>query len=161
MPTIIAATDGSPSANAAVERALAEASASNATLELVGAWSAPPNGTLGAPTYMSEDVFYAARDGIARILEDARARAAERAIPVETHLVGGSAAVEICKLGEKLHADLIVIGSRGHRPLAAALLGSVATHVVRHAHCPVMVVPDPAAHERPHGLTRETVRSSP
>src|SRR6478672_6189971 len=104
MPTIIAATDGSPSANAAVERALAEASASNATLELVGAWSAPPNGTLGAPTYMSEDVFYAARDGIARILEDARTRAADGGIPVETHLVGGSAAVEICKLAEKLHA---------------------------------------------------------
>jgi nucleotide-binding universal stress UspA family protein len=144
MPTIIAATDGSPSANAAVERALAEAGALNATVELVGAWSAPPNGTLGAPTYMSEDVYYAGRDAIARILEDAKARAAEGGIRVETHLVGGSAPVEICKLAEKLHADVIVMGSRGHGPLAAALLGSVATHVVRHAHCPVMVVPDPA-----------------
>ena len=161
MPTIIAATDGSPSANAAVERALAEASASNATLELVGAWSAPPNGTLGAPTYMSEDVFYAARDGIARILEDARARAAERAIPVETHLVGGSAAVEICKLGEKLHA-----GPHRHwvaRPQAAR---GRAARERRDARRPPRALPGdgragPGAHERPHGLTRETVRSSP
>ena len=144
MPTIIAATDGSRSANAAVERALAEAHASNATVEIVGAWSAPPNGTLGAPTYMSEDVFYAGRDATERILEDAKARAAEGGIQVETHLVVGSAAVAICKLAEERHADLIVMGSRGHGPLAAALLGSVATHVVRHAHCPVMVVPDPA-----------------
>jgi nucleotide-binding universal stress UspA family protein len=143
MPTIIAATDGSPSATAALERALTEAAASNATIELVGAWSAPPNGTLGAPTYMSADVFYACRDATARVLEDAKARAAEAGVQAETHLVAGSAAVEICKLAEKRHADLIVMGSRGHGPLAAALLGSVAAHVVRHAHCPVMVVPDP------------------
>jgi len=143
MPTIIAATDGSPSATAAVERALAEAGASNATVELLGAWSAPPNGTLGAPTYMSEEVFYAGREAIARILEDAKARAADCGIQAETHVVGGNAAVEICKLAEQQHADLIVMGSRGHGPLAAALLGSVATHVVRHALCPVMVVPDP------------------
>ena len=39
---------------------------------------------------------------------------------------------------------MIVMGSRGHGPLAAALLGSVAAHVVQHAPCPVMVVPDPA-----------------
>jgi nucleotide-binding universal stress UspA family protein len=143
MPTIIAATDGSPSANAAVERALAEARASDATLDLVGAWSAPPNGTLGAPTYMSEEVFYAGRDSIARILDDAKAHAAEGGVQVETHLVAGNAAVEICRLAEKRHANLIVMGSRGHKPLAAAFLGSVATHVVQHAHCPVMVVPDP------------------
>jgi nucleotide-binding universal stress UspA family protein len=143
MPTIIAATDGSPSANAAVERALAEAAASNATVDLVGAWSAPPNGTLGAPTYMSEDVFYAGRDATAKILEDAKARADGAGVLAETHLVAGSAAVEICKLAEERKADLIIMGSRGHRPLAAALLGSVAAHVVRHAHCPVMVVPDP------------------
>jgi nucleotide-binding universal stress UspA family protein len=143
MTTIIAATDGSPSANAAVERALAEAAASNATVDLVGAWSAPPNGTLGAPTYMSEDVFYAGRDATARILEDAKARAGGAGVQAETHLVAGSAAVEICKLAAERKADLIIMGSRGHRPLAAALLGSVAAHVVRHAHCPVMVVPDP------------------
>jgi nucleotide-binding universal stress UspA family protein len=143
MPTIIAATDGSPSATAAVERALAEAAASNATVDLVGAWSAPPNGTLGAPTYMSEDVFYAGRDATAKILEDAKARADGAGVQAETHLVAGSAAVEICKLAQERKADLIIMGSRGHRPLAAALLGSVAAHVVRHAHCPVMVVPDP------------------
>jgi nucleotide-binding universal stress UspA family protein len=143
MTTIIAATDGSPSANAAVERALAEAAVSNATVDLVGAWSAPPNGTLGAPTYMSEDVFYAGRDATARILEDAKARAGGAGVQAETHLVAGSAAVEICKLAAERKADLIIMGSRGHRPLAAALLGSVAAHVVRHAHCPVMVVPDP------------------
>ncbi|HST42547.1 MAG TPA: universal stress protein, partial [Conexibacter sp.] len=37
--------------------------------------------------------------------------------------------------------DLLVLGTRGHGPVGRALLGSVATHVVRTAHCPLLVVP--------------------
>lgn len=144
MPTIIAATDGSPSATAAVERALSEARASNAKLDLVGAWSAPPNGALGAPAYMSEETFYAGRDATRQILDAAMERAREAGVTAETHLVGGDAAIEICRLAEQRGASLIVMGSRGHGPLMAALAGSVAVQVVQHAHCPVMVVPDPA-----------------
>ncbi|MGH3141426.1 MAG: universal stress protein [Gaiellales bacterium] len=144
MPTIIAATDGSQSATAAVERALSEARASNATLDLVGAWSAPPNGALGAPAYMSEETFYAGRDATRLILDAAMERAREAGITAETHLVGGDPATEICRLAEQRGAILIVMGSRGHGPLVAALVGSVAAHVVQHSSCPVMVVPDPA-----------------
>ena len=144
MPTIIAATDGSPSANAALERALHEARASRATLDLVGAWSAPPNGALGAPAYMSEETFYAGRDATRLILDAAMDRAREAGVTAETHLVGGDAATEICRLAEERGASLIIMGSRGHGPLVAALVGSVAAHVVQHAPCPVMIVPDPA-----------------
>ena len=143
MPTIIAATDGSPSANAAVEQALAEARASDATLDLVGAWSAPPNGTLGAPTYMSEEVFYAGRDSIARILDDAKARAAEGGIRPRRTSSPATPPSRSAGSPRSDMRDLIIMGSRGHGPLAAALLGSVATHVVRNAQGPVMVVPDP------------------
>jgi universal stress protein A len=41
-------------------------------------------------------------------------------------------------------ADLIVIGSRGYKGLTRLLLGSVAESVVRHAHCSVLVVREPA-----------------
>jgi hypothetical protein len=34
-----------------------------------------------------------------------------------------------------------VTGSRDHGTLKRLLLGSVSTHVVRHAHCPTVVVP--------------------
>lgn len=37
-------------------------------------------------------------------------------------------------------ADLIVLGSHGYSRLAYLLIGSVAEYVVRHAHCPVLVV---------------------
>jgi nucleotide-binding universal stress UspA family protein len=143
MSTIVVATDGSPAARAAVERAFVEARSSQATVELVSAWSTPVNGALGAPTYMSEDVFYATRDAMAEILAEAKAHAAERGVTAETHLVAGDPAAGICRLAEERRADMIIMGSRGHGPLAAAILGSVTSHVVQHAHCPVMVVPDP------------------
>jgi len=41
-------------------------------------------------------------------------------------------------------ADLIVVGSHGRSGLKKLLLGSVATHVVTHAPCPVLVVKTPA-----------------
>jgi nucleotide-binding universal stress UspA family protein len=36
--------------------------------------------------------------------------------------------------------DLIVMGSRGHGPIAGALMGSVAQYVLAHAKCPVLIV---------------------
>jgi nucleotide-binding universal stress UspA family protein len=145
MSTIVTAIDGSPSARAAVECAVAEACASGAGIEFVSAWSAPATGTLGGPAYVSEEMIYVERDAMREVLDEAKARAEEAGISAQTHLVAGDAAVEVCRLAYKRHAELIVMGSRGHKPLAAALLGSVAAHVVQHAHCPVMVVPARAA----------------
>jgi nucleotide-binding universal stress UspA family protein len=52
----------------------------------------------------------------------------------------GGAAEEIVKLGEEIGAGLIVIGSRGLGGMRRALMGSISDSVVRHAHCPVLVV---------------------
>ncbi len=49
---------------------------------------------------------------------------------------------EIVAVGEDVGAGLIVLGSRGLGGLKRALMGSVSDSVVRHAHCPVMVVRD-------------------
>jgi nucleotide-binding universal stress UspA family protein len=43
------------------------------------------------------------------------------------------------------HADLLVVGSHGRTGIKKLLLGSVATHVVAHAPCPVLVVKMPVA----------------
>lgn len=46
----------------------------------------------------------------------------------------------ILSLAEKWLADLIIVGSQGLTDAAGILLGSVADSVIRHAHCPVLVV---------------------
>lgn len=44
------------------------------------------------------------------------------------------------------NADLLVLGSRGHNPLATLAMGSTSDYCARHAECPVMIV-RPADHE--------------
>ena len=56
------------------------------------------------------------------------------------HLRIGRPDEEIVLLGEETGAGLIVMGSRGLGGIRRALVGSVSDSVVRHAHCPVMVV---------------------
>jgi nucleotide-binding universal stress UspA family protein len=58
----------------------------------------------------------------------------------EAHFREGGAPQEIVGLAEEIGAGLIVMGSRGGGGIRRALMGSVSDSVVRHAHCPVMVV---------------------
>ena len=43
-------------------------------------------------------------------------------------------------IADEIGAGLIVMGSRGLGGLRRALMGSVSDSVVRHAHCPVLIV---------------------
>jgi len=71
---------------------------------------------------------------------DAGARQFGPTTGVEKHAVTGEPAAAIVEQAAKLAADEIVIGSRGLRPLDAALLGSVAYKVLHDARIPVVVV---------------------
>jgi nucleotide-binding universal stress UspA family protein len=56
-----------------------------------------------------------------------------------SHLGAGDAASEIVEVAEELGVGLVVLGSRGRGPLRRALMGSVSTGVLRHAHCSVLI----------------------
>ena len=58
----------------------------------------------------------------------------------EVYLRTGSPAAEVVDLAEELGVGLVVVGSRGLGGIRRALIGSVSDSVVRHAHCPVLVV---------------------
>jgi nucleotide-binding universal stress UspA family protein len=58
----------------------------------------------------------------------------------QAHAKFGRPAAEIVRLAEELNAGIVVVGSRGHGGVRRAVLGSVSESVVRHAHCPVLVV---------------------
>jgi nucleotide-binding universal stress UspA family protein len=58
----------------------------------------------------------------------------------QAHLKEGGVPHEIVALAEDLGVGLIVVGSRGLGGIRRALMGSVSKSVVKHAHCPVLVV---------------------
>jgi universal stress protein A len=82
-------------------------------------------------------------------IDDALARISERlstsGIACVTDSLDGSPASVIVEHGDKIDADLIVVGTHGRGGPAHALLGSVAERVVQKAHRPVLVVPVGAA----------------
>jgi nucleotide-binding universal stress UspA family protein len=61
----------------------------------------------------------------------------------EVVVAGRVSAAGIVGMLEKFGCDLIVFGSRGHGRLRRLLRGSLTDEVVRHAHCPVLVVKAP------------------
>ena len=69
----------------------------------------------------------------------------EELVPVYPHVVPGRAFEEIVSLARAFFCDLIVISTHGRTGMSRAIIGSVAERVVRHAHCPVLVV---RTHER-------------
>jgi Universal stress protein family len=84
-----------------------------------------------------------ARDHVARMpphLAKARIRR------VVAHFRRGSPAQNVAQLAADLDADLVIVGSHGHRGIERFFLGSVAERISRLAHCPVMIV-RPKGHE--------------
>jgi len=65
----------------------------------------------------------------------------EKQSPGSTGYIGsGEPVKEIVKYAESLQANLIIISTHGSKGLESILLGSVARRVVKHAHCPVLVM---------------------
>ena len=67
-------------------------------------------------------------------------------IEVRPSLQIGHAGQQICARAAGHHADLIVTSTHGTTGFKHILVGSTAEYVVRHATCPVLVIP---SHERP------------
>jgi nucleotide-binding universal stress UspA family protein len=60
---------------------------------------------------------------------------------VYAHVMLDTPALGISRLAANLEADLLVVGTHGRHGVARWLLGSVAEGLVRHAACPVLIIP--------------------
>jgi nucleotide-binding universal stress UspA family protein len=64
-----------------------------------------------------------------------------RGLKVQTAITSGTPTTEICSFAAKKEVDLIITSTHGLSDLKQVSTGSVAEKVVRHAFCPVLVVP--------------------
>jgi nucleotide-binding universal stress UspA family protein len=144
--TILLATDGSEEAQVAAKTAADLTKSTNSELHLIYVGHMPSifyesPGTMALDpdlqSRMEEEAEEAARTSLEKQVQKIREAGIEVAA---IHTSVGFPDVEIVGLAERLGAGLIVMGSRGLGPLKRALMGSVSDSVVRHAHCPVLVV---------------------
>ncbi len=76
-----------------------------------------------------------------KYLNKVKLKANEKNIQIKTEIISSiNIAGGIVDFAEENNIDLIVIGTRGRSGFNKLLLGSVASHVVTYAHCPVLVV---------------------
>lgn len=137
---VVVGDDGSPGAEAAIRYAVEEAQRRGCALHVLRAWTItnavrPPGAPFGYVPSLPESeaaTLEATRQRVARVVGD------DAGIPVEVHVVYGSAAAALTAVSRTI--DVLVVGSRGLGGVASLLLGSVAAEVIRDSAGPVIVV---------------------
>jgi nucleotide-binding universal stress UspA family protein len=139
MKTILVAVDGSEPSLKGVRMAVDVAKGLGATLTLVYVLK---------PVLLPPEVYPEAvqkvEEGNRRVAEEALAAAAklvrELGGTCDTTMLHGGPAEAIADLAEDERVWGVVIGARGHNPLARVMLGSVADRLVHVCTKPVLVV---------------------
>jgi nucleotide-binding universal stress UspA family protein len=149
---ILLATDGSDSANTAID--------------FLRAFPLPPDSEVILMTVIEKEVYHSRKKaelnaeqlellqqtkrmlkGKAReLLEAARQRLGDKPRGGVTLIRSGHPAREIVRAAKKREVDLVVVGSHGLGGIKRFLLGSISDQVLAYAHCSVLIVrPSPAA----------------
>jgi nucleotide-binding universal stress UspA family protein len=144
-PVILVGVDGSAASAAALRWALMESSRRGARVEAMFAYHQEPvlvpATSMALHPYGERPRRHPARELHAAV-EQARAAVPDAPDVAETVVVG-DAAEHLAEASR--HAELLVVGTRGRGSVAEALLGSVAAKCLRHAECPVVIIPPRAA----------------
>ena len=135
--TIVWATDGSESADRALPYAKALAAAGHGTLVVVHANEILGGRAGGYPLLPDEDEV---RAKIRRQVDEVREEGLDANFQL-VNAIGVTPAHMVAEAARKVGADVIVLGTRGHAPIAGLLLGSVTQRLLHIAPCPVLAVP--------------------
>jgi nucleotide-binding universal stress UspA family protein len=141
---IVAGTDGSATADQAIEHAGRLALALGATVHVVNAyrdttaasWMAAAGGFPVGEPINDEDARIQAEGIVTR----ARDRLISLGVEAHGHICAGDPAQALITVAEDQGAEMIVVGNRGMSG-ARRVLGSVPNSVSHHAKCGVLIVP--------------------
>ncbi|MFI1991519.1 universal stress protein [Actinoplanes sp. NPDC020271] len=136
---VVAGVDGSPGSAAALDFAADEADRRGTELVAVHAW------TTAGGTGLDDGLPAGRRSGGSaeehhRVLAEALAGIAERHPDLTVHGEVRHGLARQVLTARSDHAQLIVVGSRGHGGVTGLMMGSVSQHLIYRAACPVAVV---------------------
>jgi nucleotide-binding universal stress UspA family protein len=146
---ILLATDGSEDAAFAARTAVNLANKTGSELHVVYVEEAPRRLSTSEPSSFEELIDPEFEEKMRQHAQAAASQRLEEQVQkiqeaggeiLQAHPRFGRPDAEIVHLAEELDAGIVVVGSRGVGGVRRALLGSVSDSVVRHAHCPVLVV---------------------
>jgi nucleotide-binding universal stress UspA family protein len=153
--TILWATDGSETADRALPYAKALAEGTGKLIAVHCKELFIGGRASGYPVLANEDELEAK---IHHQVEELRAAGIDASEEVITAGGAGSAHV-IADAARDMGADLIVVGTRGHAPVAGLLVGSVTQRLLHVAPCPVLVIPG-GKHAEPAERELETTAAA-
>jgi nucleotide-binding universal stress UspA family protein len=133
---VVVGIDGSASSKQALAWALRYADTAGLPVTAVLAWEIPANYGTAAMVLPAAEFAEGAQRELKQVVDEVAA--AYPQVRVEKRIVEGHPAKVLLKEAE--HAQLLVVGSRGHGGFVGAILGSVSHYCVTHAHCPVLVL---------------------
>jgi nucleotide-binding universal stress UspA family protein len=141
--SIVVGTDGSETAQEAVQAAVDLAKLTGAKLELVSAYEPVSSQRLrDEARHVPADMQWMVnpREDVDATLAEAAERVGEAGVQSRTYAREGDPADAILDVAEELGSDLIVVGNKGMTGAKRFLLGSVPNKVSHHAPCSVMIV---------------------
>ncbi len=132
---IVVGYDGTDCAKAALGQALAIARDLGAPIAITFGYGPSQ---LGGEV---KDMRDALRELGDRLVHEAESMAAEAGVKADVVLVDARPAEGLVRVAAEREARMIVVGSHGERPLAAAILGSTPHRLLHMSTIPVLVVP--------------------
>jgi nucleotide-binding universal stress UspA family protein len=139
---IVAGVDGSKESRKALVWACEQAQRCDLPVTVISTWTEPtlpidpPFGSFPSGAGTGIDRVGDTRTMLGKIVDEISVDYPK--VEIRQHVQAGNAAQELIKRSE--HADLVVVGSKGHGGFAGMLVGSVSQHVLAHSACTVVVV---------------------
>jgi len=147
MKRILFPTDFSPCARNAFDYAIHLAGPLDATIDLVSIYNLPVGEASSVPPEFIQRMLNEKRQATLKNLQNFILGFPDEHIGTLRADYGVFVYQEVTDIAEDKEYDLIVMGTKGEHNAMERLMGSVTTHTMMHAPCPVLAIPEDAKFE--------------